>query len=293
MGRVETEKFSSSSWQALCGLLDDPSPLVRAAVVEALKNQGAEGVEALRHWSKSEELDDSSREAARDILDELVGPDVIGDFVDFIHRQEYELETGVWMLNRILQPKLDIGALCLELDAIARRCQDLMARPASIYELCRMMNRVLFHEYGFRANHEDFENPANSLLSEVIRTRKGIPLTLGILYLLVAQRVGLDFEPICLPGRFMVAHFGTAEPVYVDAFESGRLRSPAEVESFLLNNELPLDPADLAPAPVGEVLLRFCRNLAHHYEGQGDEERAHLFAGLALEIAETYRRSTS
>lgn len=292
MAPVDADSFSSSRWQALRTLLDDPSPSVREALVEAFKECGLEGIDALRLWAREDE-DTNVRNAARTLLEELVGPDVVGTFVDFIRAQRYELETGVIILNRVVQPDLDVGALCQEMDAIAERCRQLIARPATIRELCRVINRVIFHEYGFRGNKDDFENPANSLIGEVMQTRKGLPITLGVLYLLVARRVGLEFEPICLPGRFMIAYFGAPEPVYVDAFDGGRLRTPGEVSAFLEENGLPVDVADLAPAPISEVLLRFCRNLANHYEEQGDLKHAQLFAEFVLEFAETYRRSTS
>lgn len=277
---------------AIRALLDDTSPSVRGALLEVFREEGETGLNLLREWSL-DDPDGGVRAAARECLEELVGPDVVAEFREFIRSLHYELESGVLLLNRVVRPELDTTALYRELNAIANRCRELVARPASIRQLCQVINRVLFHEYGFRGNTEDFENPANSLLGEVMRTRKGLPLTLGVIYLLVARRLGLEFEPICLPGRFMIACYGASGPVYVDAYERGRLRTPEEVETFLEDSGLPFDAVDLAPSSTGEVLLRFCRNLENHYRAQGDSRMADLFMDFVLEFAETYRRSTS
>ena len=76
-----------------------------------------------------------------------------------------------------------------------------------IREYCTIINRVLFHEQGFRGAGKKFENPDNSIVHKVLKSKQGLPITLSLIYILVARRVGLDLEPIGLPGRFMVGCF--------------------------------------------------------------------------------------
>jgi hypothetical protein len=105
-----------------------------------------------------------------------------------------------------------------------------------------VLNRVLFHEYGFRGNVERYTDPLNSFLDEVLSRRKGLPITLSILYVLVAQRIGLILEPVGLPGHFVAGCFSEDDPFFIDAFDQGALRTPAE----LLANNLRPRP-DLRP----------------------------------------------
>ena len=63
---------------------------------------------------------------------------------------------------------------------------------------------MLFHEWGFRGNQENYTDPRNSLLDQVLATRKGIPISLCIIYLLVAERLGLELESVGIPGHFLV-----------------------------------------------------------------------------------------
>jgi regulator of sirC expression with transglutaminase-like and TPR domain len=266
-------------------LVDDGAPNIRAALAEQFAARPEEATVALREFVANAPTEEA-KNSARMYLDALVGPDVLGEFREFIRSQRYEFETGMILLHRIVEPRLEAVDVVAQIDRIADRCRELIVRPGSVREICRTINRVLYHEWEFRGDTEDFENPANSLIGEVLERRRGLPLTLGLLYLLVGRRVGLDFEPICLPGRFMVAHFGSAEPVYVDAFDGGRLRSLDEVADFLRKNDLPASPSDFAPASTVEVLVRMCRNLSYQYEGDGEVEQAALFADLANEFAQ-------
>jgi len=187
-------------------------------------------------------------------------------------------------------PSLDAGACCERLDALAARCRELFAEPLSVREKCRIINRVLFHENGFRGNIEHYTDPLNSFLDQTLARRKGTPLSLSIVYLLVAQRLGMDLEPVGLPGHFMMGCYLEDAPLFIDAFEQGAFRSPEEVFAFLKANKVSPKVSDLAPTPVREVLCRSCRNLAHHYNLAGDATRAKLFAGFVEEFEDTHER---
>lgn len=284
MEGVSVESPSLVSLDVVLPLLDDPSAATRNALTALFERQRAEAVPFLRD-QLAVATDPVVRAAAESYLEALGGVDTLGEFRAFIESERFELETGALLLHRVVDPGLSVASLVGQLDAMAARCLELIVRPASVGELCRVMNRVLFHEWGFRGDHEDFENPANSLLGEVVARRRGLPISLGTIYLLVGRRIGLEFEPICLPGRFMIAHFGGADPIYVDAFEGGRMRSVEEVSDFLRENDLPASPGDFGPASTVEVLARMSRNLADHYHRAGELKRAHLFIDLAESLA--------
>ena len=88
----------------------------------------------------------------------------------------------------------------------------------SSLEVCKILNRVIFHEFEFRGEKEDFYNPDNSFLGKVLDNRRGIPLTLSVVYLLVADRFGFQLEPVGFPVRFMLGCFEEEVPFYIDPF---------------------------------------------------------------------------
>jgi regulator of sirC expression with transglutaminase-like and TPR domain len=188
------------------------------------------------------------------------------------------------MLARIARPDLDAAKVTTQLDRMAQRCRDLIVEPASLRSKCRVINRVLFHEVGLRGNAENYTDPDNSFLDQVLARRCGIPISLCTVYLLVAQRLGLALEPIALPGHFMLGCFAEEPPFFIDAFDGGVFRPPEEIYVFLWSNELPPHLSTLTPTPVHEVLCRSCRNLATHYESCGDIPHAQLFDHFITEF---------
>lgn len=286
---MEETAANTISREAVLALLDDPSPAVRKALLAHFSAQG----DAARSFL--EELANNGGRLlsthARGYLDELKFTDPAAEFREFIRSLNYELETGALLMARVVFPDLDIGLSCQRLDDLAARCRELFAEPLSVREKCRVINRVLFHEHGFRGNIEHYTDPLNSFLPVVLERRKGIPISLSIVYLLVAQRLGIELEPVGVPGHFMVGCYVEERPFFIDAFEKGVFRTPEEVFAFLLKTgENAPKVADLAPAPVREVLCRSCRNLANHYAASGDAPRARLFAGFVGEFDRTHER---
>jgi regulator of sirC expression with transglutaminase-like and TPR domain len=152
------------------------------------------------------------------------------------------------------------------------------------------MNRVLFHEWGFRGDVEHYNDPRNSLIDQVLARRKGIPISLSIVYLLVADRLDLNLEPVGLPGHFLVACYSEGAHFFIDPFDQGLFRTREEVHALLRSNQIVPQPADLARTPIREVLCRSCRNLVNHYGEAGDPVRARLFASFIEEFDAAYAR---
>jgi len=285
---VDPEKLDEARQEALRSLLDDSSPPVRRALVAHFLALGPEAMHFLQRTARG-----SNRLLARHaawFLEELKFADPVAEFRGFIRSLNYELETGALLLSRTVTPALDVGACCTELDRLAARCAELISEPASAREKCRIINRVLFHEWGFHGNVEHYTDPLNSFLDQVLVRRTGIPLSLSIVYLLVAQRLGLALEPVGLPGHFIVGCFEESPPFFVDPFDKGVFLDPDEIFTLLRANHISPKDTDLAPTPVREVLCRNCRNLANHYTTVGDTEHARLFASFVEEFETTYER---
>jgi regulator of sirC expression with transglutaminase-like and TPR domain len=285
---VEPEKLDEARQEALRSLLDDSSPPVRRALLAHFLVLGPEAMHFLQRTARG-----PNRILARHaawFLDELKFADPVAEFRGFIRSLNYELETGALLLSRTVTPALDVGACCTELDKLAARCAELISEPASAREKCRVINRVLFHEWGFHGNVEHYTDPLNSFLDQVLARRTGIPLSLSIVYLLVAQRLGLALEPVGLPGHFIVGCFEESPPFFVDPFDKGVFLDPDEIFTLLRANHISPKETDLAPTPVREVLCRNCRNLANHYTTVGDTEHARLFASFVEEFETTYER---
>lgn len=285
---VDANDPATLNREALLTLLDDVSPVVRRALLVHFATIGAPAEKFLREVASGHHRPLAWH--ARWFLEELKFTDPVAEFRGFIRSLNYELETGALLLARTVRPDLDAGKCCDQLDAIAARCRELVVEPSSAREKCRVINRVLYHDHGFHGNVEQYTDPLNSFLDQVLVRKKGIPLSLSLLYLLVARRLGLELEPVGLPGHFMVGCFHDELPFFIDAFDGGLFRTPEEIFRFLRTRDIEPKLTDLAPTPVREVLCRCCRNLVQHYTASGDPERARLFAGFVDEFESAYER---
>ena len=287
---VSTTTLSSSEREALRELLDDTSLSVRRALLTRFTALGPAAMAFLR------DIAEGSHRAlawhARWYLDELKFSDPVAEFRGFIRSLNYELETGALLLARTVRPDLDAGRCCELLEGIAARCRELIVEPSSMREKCRILNRVLYHDYGFHGNVEDYTDPDNSFLDQVLVRHKGIPISLCTVYLLVAHRLGMDLEPVGLPGHFMVGCYVEDRPFFIDAFDGGIFRTPEEIMSFLRAHDFTPKLHDLAPTPVREVLCRSCRNLVNHFETVGNHDHSRLFASFVAEFEATHERHT-
>ncbi|MGH7995157.1 MAG: transglutaminase-like domain-containing protein [Opitutaceae bacterium] len=284
------KSIDGASAGAVLRLLDDASPAVRGALIAYFKEIGAAAEPFLRSAAAGGE--DARADAAAWFLRELKLNDPVADFRGFIRSLNYELESGSMLLARTVSPSLDIGACCAACDEIAGRSRELLAEPCSLREKCRVLNRVLFHEYGFRAEPDDSVDPRNCLIDEVLRRRKGTPLSLCVVYLLIAGRLGLELDPVILPGRYLVGCFGpgTGRAFFVDPAEYGRFRSAEDLAHPMRGEGWPTDRGNLGPSSIRELLCRNCRSIARHYIESGQPERAPLFAGFIEEFEAAYAR---
>ncbi len=282
------QRLSKEREEALIYLMDDDSPVVQKALLQELERLEEVGARLLKKVLRSGNR--ILEEQARIFLEELQGPDTIKEFIRFINSLNYELETGCLLLNRTVYPNIDTADSCFLLDAIGARCRELFVLPGSTLEKCKVINRVIFHEYGFRPNKENIDDPQNNYLSQVLEYRIGNSITLSILYILVAQRCGLQLEPIILSEHFLAGCFNESETFYIDASVRGAFRSPQEARKLFSFTNSRAGEDFLAPAPVGEVLCHCCQNLSRIYSISGNQIRARLFAGFIQEFEATYRR---
>jgi regulator of sirC expression with transglutaminase-like and TPR domain len=262
---------------ALERLLDDPSPVVRKAVIEGVKSAGTDGV----LWLEKLSTDKILGTFAQSLLGDLrTSESATHSFLNYINAGKMDLEEACLLLERVIHPSLRVNAYAAELDRLTARTRELIAEPLDTKEKCRLLCRVIFGEEGYRGAERSFAAPDSSLLSRVISTKRGIPISLCIIFLLVARRLNLPVEPVGLPGRFMVGVFTGRAPFYIDCYQGGTFRTRAEVQLLLLDNHLPADENFLQPVTVMQTIARCCRNLVSQLEAHGNDHGSRQFVGF-------------
>ena len=178
-------------------------------------------------------------------------------------------------------PELDVQQVLMQIDALAARLRQRIPEDASPLQRLRLLNRYFFQELGFAGNVNDYYDARNSYLHEVLVTRRGIPISLALLYLEFAQQAGLTARGVSFPSHFLVKLRLPRGEVVIDPF-TGMSLSREELEERLLpfrrqrglvgEFETPLG-LFLQTAPPRDVLARLLRNLKEIHRAAEDFAR--------------------
>ncbi|HWU98625.1 MAG TPA: SirB1 family protein [Oxalicibacterium sp.] len=166
-----------------------------------------------------------------------------------------------------IDPELDLDALQTETDTLAARLRQRLPADASSLQKLRLLNYYFYNELGFSGNVNDYYNPDNSYLHRVLHTRRGIPISLAVLYMELARQIELDVHGISFPGHFLMKMTVQSGQVVLDPFNGTSLsREELEerIEPYILQQDFPDDfqlSAYLASASSRDILVRMLRNL--------------------------------
>jgi regulator of sirC expression with transglutaminase-like and TPR domain len=199
-----------------------------------------------------------------------------------------DLATAGLAIARTEYPKLDASHYVGRLDSLAKRVRARMRTNPTAREVIALLNRVLFEEDGLRGNHEDYYDPRNSFLNDVLDRKLGIPITLSVIYMDVARRVGFPIAGTGMPGHFLLKHYDAmAGEILIDPFNRGRIVSNAECQQRLneiYSGEIELKPEFLQPVTHREILARMLNNLRQIYFTQRNFPKGLVVLDLLLAI---------
>ena len=178
-------------------------------------------------------------------------------------------------------PELDVQQLLYDLDSLQARLQRRSAADAPSLQRLQLLNQFFFGDLGFAGNVNHYDDPENSYLHTVLRTRRGIPVTLGLLWMELAQGVGLQARGVAFPGHFMVKALLPKGQVVMDPF-TGQSLSREDLSERLAPYQRSAGPSDPEEIPLGtylqaatprDIIARMLRNLKELHRAQQDWPR--------------------
>jgi regulator of sirC expression with transglutaminase-like and TPR domain len=241
-----------------------------------------------------------------------------------ISDDEIDLTRAALLISRTRYPNLDIEAYAARIDSLARRVAGLVPKADSqsatngvaddtskldARQTISALNYVLFGELGLRGNRDDYYDPRNSFLNDVLDRGLGIPISLSVVYLEVARRIGFPVAGIGMPGHFLLQYRPTTDTdsdgklpgmnqpdlnqpdpnqeVLIDCFNQGHTLSPEDCQERLneiYSGEMHLRPEFLHPVNHRQILTRMLNNLKTVYLSTRDFRKALIIADLMLVI---------
>jgi regulator of sirC expression with transglutaminase-like and TPR domain len=196
------------------------------------------------------------------------------------------VEDGALLIARDAYPALDVARCRAELDALAAPVARAIAGGAPVGEQVRQLEQGLFQRAGFRGNDDDYYDPRNSYLNDVLDRKKGIPISLSVLVLAVCRRSGIVAEGVGFPGHFLV-RIGGPSGVLIDPFDGGRPLDDDALGDLLKRSagqNARLSASHVQPVGMRAIWIRMLTNLSRIHEQRSDHRSALVVCDRLVEL---------
>ncbi|MFN7312785.1 MAG: transglutaminase family protein [Bacteroidota bacterium] len=293
---------------ALVSLLDDDDEEVVQHVNDKLISMGADVIPVLEgEWANL--TNQHQQKKVEQIIHRIQYSKLLLDLKQWYDEGQEDLLTGVLLIARYRYPDLDPQNIMNQIDKMRLEIWLEMHYDLSPYEKVRIINHVLYTIFGFKGNTDNYHAPENSFINDVIQNRKGNPIMLAVIYILIAQRLHLPVFGVNLPQHFVCAYkeeqhqAGLNDPFnlktqlnykdgrvlfYINAFNNGAVFSRANLEQFLRQLRIDQQPGFFEACSNLDIIKRIMRNLVVAYEKSEHPEKANDIKQMLLVLGEEY-----
>jgi regulator of sirC expression with transglutaminase-like and TPR domain len=271
--------------KALISLLDDEDEQILEHVEEKIRSLGTAIIPLLeREWEGS--FSPAAQRRIEELIHNLQYELVKERLVGWYKGTEHDLLEGMWIVATYQYPDLELSKLRQELEQIYREVWVEFRPDLHAMDQVKVFNGVMFNKLKFGANTKNFHSPGNSMINIVLESRKGNPITLCVIYLLVAQRLKMPVYGVNLPNLFILTYKDDQHQVYINAFNRGLIFTRQDIENYI--HELHLVPQNsfFEPCDQIDIIRRALRNLIMSFEKMGEHAKAEEVKLLLIEISD-------
>ena len=277
--------MTENELKALVSLLDDEDKQITAHVEEKIMSLGTEAIPFLeKEWESN--LSPTVQSRIEELIHTLQYDLVKERLKNWYDSKDQDLLTGMWIIATYQYPDIELNKLKQELEQIYYETWLEFRPDLYAFDQIKVINSVIFNKLKFGANTKNFHSPGNSMINVVLETKKGNPITLCVIYMLVAQKLKLPVSGVNLPNLFILTYRDDNHQFYINTFNRGLIFSKQDIENYI--NELHLVPQTSFFEPCGnvEIIRRALRNLVMSFEKMGEHAKADEVKMLLIEISE-------
>jgi regulator of sirC expression with transglutaminase-like and TPR domain len=272
--------------RALVSLLDDEDAQIISHVQEKILSLGTGIIPFLeQEWEHN--FNPQVQRRIEELIHTLQFELLKERIKDWYESKDQDLITGMWLIATYQYPDLELLKLRQDLEQIYYETWLEFKPDLYPFDQVKIINSVLFNKLKFAANTKNFHSPGNSMINIVLESKKGNPITLCVIYMLVAQKLKLPVNGVNLPNLFVLTYKdGTHAQFYINAFNKGLIYSRQDIENYI--NELHLAPQEsfFEPCANLEIIRRVFRNLIMSFDKMGEHAKAEEVKELLMIIAD-------
>jgi regulator of sirC expression with transglutaminase-like and TPR domain len=264
---------------ALISLLDDTDREIVTTVTGNLLKRGSVVIPELeKAWEGT--LNETLQVRLENLIQEIQFNGVKDDLTRWIRTgAEYILE-GAYYVAKFLYPEISMDKLNEQIERIRKDVWIEINSNLTALEKVKILNYIIFDLHKFSRNNTDFYSPQNSYINQVFETKKGNPISLSIVYLSAAFKLGLPIYGVNLPKNFILAYkdeFRQLESTdesndilfYINPYNKGAVLGRREIDYFITQQQLKPQPSFYLPCSNRDIIIRLINNLVLSYEKLG------------------------
>mgnify|MGYP003148769582 CR=1 FL=1 len=277
-------ELDKKEFQALVSLLEDEDEEVNRHVEGKIMSLGSDIIPYLEEqWENS--FDPNIQRKIEDMIHTLQFSQLKERFGDWKEKGGESLLEGMWLVSLYQYPDTELNDLNKEIEQIYYDIWIELKEDLHPYDQIKIINGALFSKLKFRANTKNFHSPNNSFLKSVLESKKGNPISLSVVYMLVAEKLGLPIYGVNLPNLFIITYKSEEVQFYVNAFNRGLIFSKKDIDNYLANLNLTPKPIYYEPCSNEDVIKRVLRNLIMAFEKLGEHHKSEEVKELLIEVS--------
>jgi regulator of sirC expression with transglutaminase-like and TPR domain len=270
--------------KALVSLLDDDDHSIVNQVEEKIISLGNKIIPHLEtEWERS--FNPIVQRKLEDLIHTLQFDQLKARLLEWKEKGSKDLLKGMWLISTYQYPDIEYKTLKKDIEQIYHEVWRAFRDDIHPYDQVKILNGVLYSNYKFRANTKNFHSPANSMINVVLDSKRGNPISLCVIYILIAQKLKLPVYGVNLPNLFVCTYKTQQMQFYINAFNRGLLFSREDLENYITNLQITSLDIFYEPCANLDIIKRVFRNLIVSYEKLGDHYKVDEIKILLNEIS--------
>jgi regulator of sirC expression with transglutaminase-like and TPR domain len=278
--------MENKEFKALVSLLDDEDDQIVSHVQEKILSLGTPVIPFLeQEWESN--FNSQIQRKIEDLIHTLQYELLKERLKQWFEGEEKDLLTGMWLVATYQYPDLELSKLRQDLEQLYYETWLEFKPDLYPFDQVKLINSVIFNKLKFGANTKNFHSPGNSMINIVIESKRGNPITLCVIYMLVAQKLKLPVYGVNLPNLFVLTYKDDRHTqFYINAFNKGLIFSRQDIENYINELHLPPQNSFFDPCASLEIVRRVFRNLIMSFDKMGEHAKAEEVKELLLIIAD-------
>ena len=278
--------MKQSEIKALISLLDDEDYEVLNHVESKILSMGDTVIPYLEDRWEESSLSPLMQKKLEDLIHDLQYNAFLERLVNWRKDGSEDLLEGIWAIATYQYPELSLEKLRQDVEQIYYEVWLEIRDGMHPMDQIKTLNSVIFGKLKFGANTKHFHSASNSMLNVVIESKKGNPISLCVIYLLVAQKLNLPIWGVNLPNLFILTYKSGNMQFYINVFNRGLVFSRVDIDSYIA--QLNLDQNDIFYEPCNnlDIIRRILRNLTLAFEKVGDDDKVKEINRALVEMME-------